>query len=483
MIAEHRHLVQQGAQLVELRLDYINGDVNLKRLLADRPCPAIVTIRRAADGGKWGKDEETRRLLLRTAIAEGVEYVDLEEDVATSIPRYGPTKRIISLHDFRRTPNDLPAIGRRLADLDPDVVKLATMANSPHDNLRMMRLIRDSQIPTVGICMGEIGTPSRLLCGRFGAPFSYCTFHHERTLAPGQLSFEQMHKLYQYDRIGPETVVYGVIADPIKHSLSPVVHNAALQHDKADGVYIPFRVPRDDLKQFLADCEELGIRGLSVTIPHKEAVLESLTKVDGAIRGIGAANTIVFDGDQRLGYNTDYRAAMNCLEEALGVDGDQPNCLAERNALVLGAGGVAKAIVFGLRRRGAQVAIASRTPERAGELARLFDCRVVPWQSRHGTSAEILINCTPIGMHPDVDATPFERHSLKPSMLVFDTVYNPETTLLIKNARSQSCRTVSGLSMFVAQAVRQYKLLTGREIPPEIMRDAVRRTIGPARLK
>ena len=175
--------------MVELRLDYINGEVNLKRLVADRPCPVVITCRRVIDGGKFAGSEEQRQLLLRAAIAEGVEYVDLEQDIAASIPRFGRTKRIISLHDFRKTPDELDDIHRRLCELDPDVVKIGTMANHPHDNLRMLELNRRSKVPMVGVCMGDIGIPTRILAGKFGAPFTYATFHHERALTPGQLSF------------------------------------------------------------------------------------------------------------------------------------------------------------------------------------------------------------------------------------------------------------------------------------------------------
>jgi 3-dehydroquinate dehydratase/shikimate dehydrogenase len=269
MIAEHKHLVSQGAKLVELRLDYISGEVNLKRLLADRPCAVVITCRRERDGGKWEGTEEQRLTLLRLAIAEGVEYVDLEEDIAGAIPRYGKTKRIVSLHDFRKTPEDLDEIHARLAKFDADVIKIATMANHPHDNLRMLELIQRSKVPTVGLCMGDIGTPSRILAGKFGAPFTFATFHHERTLAPGQLSYQQMMEIYHFERITPATAMYGVIGDPIGHSLSPMIHNAAFRKVGLDAVYLPFRVPREHLTQFLEDALALGIRGLSVTIPHK----------------------------------------------------------------------------------------------------------------------------------------------------------------------------------------------------------------------
>ena len=478
VIAEHQHLVDQGARLVELRLDYINGEVNLKRLVADRPCPVVVTCRRELDGGKWSGPEEQRRLLLRAAIAEGVEYVDLEDDVAGDIPRFGQTKRIISLHDFRKTPEDLEEIHRRLCGLDPDVVKICTMANHPHDNLRMLQLVQASKVPMVGLCMGDIGIPTRILAGRFGAPLTLATFHHERTLAPGQLSYQQMTDVYNYDRIGAETDVYGVIADPIGHSLSPLIHNAAFAHLEMDKVYIPIRVPREDLSRFIDEAPRLGIKGLSVTIPHKEAVAKKLTRADGAVRGIGATNTVLFDGEERLGYNTDYRAAMDSLEAAMAGAGRNGNSLEGNTALVLGAGGVGMAITYGLLRRGAQVVLADGIPQRATALANRFKCRSVAWSLRHTVTADLLLNCTPVGMHPDVDETPFDKHHLRPSMIVFDAVYNPENTLLVKDARSRNCTVVTGVDMFVRQACLQFKLFTGRNGPAELMRNVIRRAIA-----
>jgi len=481
VLAEHRHLVKQGARLVELRLDYINGDVNLRRLIAERPCPVVISCRREVDGGKWAKPEEQRVLLLRTAIAEGVEYIDLEDDIAGGIPRFGNTKRVVSLHDFRKTPDDLPDIHRRLCQLDADVVKICTMANHPHDNLRMLQLVRDSEVPTVGLCMGDIGTPTRILAGRFSAPFTFATFHHERTLAPGQLSYKQMSEIYQYDRIGPDTVVYGVVADPVGHSLSPLVHNTAFRQMGLDKVYVPFRVPREDLSQFIDEAPALGIKGLSVTIPHKEKVVEKLTEADGAVRGIGAANTVIFDGQKRLGYNTDYRAAMDSLEAAVKASGRASKSLEGKTALILGAGGVGKAIAYGLIRRGLQIVITDGEPRRAIDLAKRFECRSIDWSLRHSISVDLLVNCTPVGMHPNVDESPYEKHHLKPSMIVFDVVYNPESTLLIKDARNRNCTVVTGVEMFVRQACLQFKLFTGQEGPADQMRDVIKRAIAAAK--
>ena len=482
MIAEHRHLVEQGSRFVELRLDWIAGDVNLKRLLGERPGPVLLSCRREADGGKWVGNEQKRQMLLRTAIAEGVDYIDLEEDIAGAIPRFGKTKRVISYHNFRKTPDDLPAIHAQLAKHDPDVVKLATVANQPHDNLRMLRLVRESRVPTVGFCMGDMGTPSRLLCGRFGSPWTYATFHQERVLAPGQLSYQQMTEVYHYDEVDSSTVVYGVIADPVGHSLSPQVHNAAFRQAKLNAVYVPFRVPAQNLDQFLTDADELGIRGLSVTIPHKESVIRRLTKIETAVKGIGAANTIVFEGQTLNGYNTDYRAAMDSLDRAMQPPDYDRGPVEGKTVLVLGAGGAARAMIYGLQRRNAKVVIASRTTSRAEQLGDQMACDVVDWETRYSISPDVVINCTPVGMHPFVDETPFEKHHLRPSMVVFDMVYNPENTLLIKDARSQGCLVITGVEMFVRQASLQFKLFTGQDAPWELMRDVLKRAIGAAKV-
>lgn len=480
MIAEYKHLAEQGAKLVELRLDFIQTEVNLKRILRERHCPVVITVRRSKDGGIWKGTEKQRQLLIRTAIAEGVDYIDLEEDIAGDIPRYGKTKRIVSYHNFQETPEDLEAIHARLAKLNADVVKLATMAHSPHDNLRMLRLIKKAKIPTAGMCMGDIGTPSRILAAKFGAPFSYATFHVERTMAPGQLAYVTMRDVYRYEQIGPETEVYGVIADPVGHSLSPLVHNAGFAQLAMNKVYLPFRVPREHLEQFLNEAEELGIRGLSVTIPHKEAVLPLLTHKDEAVEGIGAANTIVFRDGRRIGYNTDARAAVDSVEHTMAIP--EENGLARKQALVLGAGGVARAVGYGLKLRGADVIICGRTQERAEMLAHELKARCVGWLMRHNIRADLLINCTPVGMHPNVNETPYEGNHLKPECVVFDTVYNPEQTLLIKQARQAGCTAITGVDMFVGQAAVQFKLFTGHEAPLETMRNVVRKAISAARM-
>ena len=472
-LAEHRFLAEEGVELVELRVDFINGRIGIKRLIVEGAGPSIITCRRERDGGNFTGSEEDRLVLLRTAIAEGAEYVDLEEDVAGKFPRFGKTKRIVSLHDFDKTPHDLEAIHARMAKLDPDVIKICTMANSPHDNVRMMRLVASAQIPTVGFCMGEIGTPSRILAAKFGAPFTYAAFQKKSAVAPGQLGYEEMRDLYRYDEINRETDVYGVIADPVGHSLSPLIHNAAFGHLKMNKVYVPLRIPPENLAQFLDEAPELGIRGLSVTIPHKEAVLEKLTDPDESVGPIGACNTIVFDGDKLRGYNTDCQAAMWSLEEAVGGSGKDGSPVNGKTALVLGSGGVGKAIAFGLIQRGAEVVLTDGEIDRAKDLAQRLKCGWIDWSERHGAAADLLINCTPVGMHPNVDQTPFDKEHLRGEMVIFDAVYTPENTLLIKNGREAGCSVVTGVDMFVRQAALQFKLFTGQDGPVELMREVI----------
>jgi 3-dehydroquinate dehydratase/shikimate dehydrogenase len=328
--------------------------------------------------------------------------------------------------------------------------------------------------------MGDIGTPSRILAGKFGAPFTYSTFHHERSLAPGQLSFQQMTDIYHYDKIDPETEIYGVMADPVGHSLSPIIHNQAFNELGLNKVYLPFRVPREDLRSFLLDCEELGIGGLSVTIPHKEDVISCIDEIDEATRKIGAVNTVIFRDGKKHGFNTDLPAAMASIEPMVQLRfGDAS--MKNRRALILGAGGVAKTIAYGLVQQGADVVICSRTQAKSELLASQLECDVIAWDRRHNVEADLLVNGTPVGMHPQVDQTPFEKRGLRREMVVFDTIYNPEQTLLVKLAREAGCATATGVDMFVRQAALQFEIFTDREAPIEMMRSQFKRTIGAAR--
>ena len=483
MILEHQNLAQRGAELVELRLDYLSHLPDLARLIKDRPTPVIVTIRRGEDKGRWRGDEQQRQTLLRQAIVQGVEYVDLEMDVAAQIRRYGPTKRIISYHNFNETPPDLAEIHAQMAKLDPDIIKIVTMANAPCDMVRMLKLVKQSSIPTAGFCMGELGMASRVLCGKYGSPLTYSTFSKDRELAPGQLSFDEMKDLYRYDKINADTQVFGVLGDPLAHSLSPLIHNSAFEHLGLNAVYVPFRVPKDKLQTTLREFESLDIRGFSVTIPHKEEVLLTAPIVDESVQSIGAANTLWRDagGDWRA-TNTDYLAALESMSLGLGEDPDHHFVLAGRKVLMLGAGGVAKAIGAGVVKNGGILVIASRSHSRAKELAERLGCQHILWENRGAQYADILVNCTPVGMHPNVEETPFADNWMREGMLVFDTIYNPENTMLLKQAKQRDCRTVSGMEMFIRQAAAQFVLFTGQPAPIEHMREVLRRELSPVKL-
>ena len=480
MMAEHKHLADQGAELVELRLDYIRRPVNLKRLLADSPCPVVATCRRPEDGGKWMKTEEDRVMLLRTAIADGADYVDLEMDIAKQIPRYKDTQRIISYHNFDETPSNIEEIHHQMTQLDPDIIKIATMANNPMDNVTALRLCRDSEIPTVAFCMGEMGMTSRLLCGKFGAPFSYATFSSDRKLAPGMLSFAEMRDYYRYDSIGKDTKILGVIADPVAHSLSPVVHNACLRKNGLDYLYLPFRVPREYLQQFIDVCPELDIKGLSVTIPHKETIIKQISALDDNVAGIRAANTVVFKSSDVFGHNTDCSAAVESIRRTIEKSESELN-LENAKVLLLGCGGVARAIAFGLKRAKANVTIAARDIRKAEELADSLECEAIEWVLRGSFECDVLVNCTPVGMYPEMDVSPFEEESFDKECIVFDTVYNPEQTLFIKQARAAGCTTITGIDMFVRQAARQFVLFTGEKPDVKLIRYEVKRAISAAK--
>jgi 3-dehydroquinate dehydratase / shikimate dehydrogenase len=496
MIAEHAEVAEQGAKLVELRLDYIGRSIDLARLLKNRPTPVVVTCRRREDGGRWERSEEERLMLLRSAIAMGIEYVDLEEDTALKIPRYGKTKRIVSLHNFEGTPNDLESIHEGLTKIDADIVKIATLSNSFSDTARMLDLMQNAKVPTIGISMGEFGTPTRILAMRYGAPFSFCVYNSDRRVAPGQLSFEQMHHVYRAETITEDTKLFGVVADPVAHSYSPLIHNASFQANDLNYRYVPFRVAADELEFFLSWCKQNKIGGLSVTIPHKQAILPLLTQAESAAQGIGACNTVVFNEDEMVGYNTDYRAAMDCLTEAMiKITGNATEPFSKQSVLILGSGGVSRAIAYGLAQRRAALTIANRNRESAENLARhinrtaaaqlelVSNCKAIPWEERHALEPKIIVNGTPVGMFPEMDESPFPAKAFRQGTLVFDTVYNPEQTLFIKHAKAANCPIITGLQMFVRQAAYQYRLFTGMEPPIDVMVKTIRKAISPVNYK
>ena len=483
LVEEWKQAVEAGAGMVELRIDCLRREPDLKRLFVDRHCPVVFTVRRGADGGLWRGDEEKRMRLLREAIVLGVDYVDLELDVAAKIPRpkFGSTKRIISYHNFKSTPDDLESLAKQMRELDPDVIKIATMARSIGDAARLLDFVAHANTisPTVGIAMSDFGSFTRILGAKFGAPFTYASFNPDRSFAPGLLSLRELQHDYFYDQINKDTEVYAVIGDPIAQSLSPAVHNTSFRHLGLNKVMVPLRIPAGALPQSLSALAWLDLKGFSVTIPHKETVLGMLRVVDPSVELAGACNTVVDRDGQWSGYNTDLPAAMGCLEAVLsGTMDTEISPLMDKQVLVLGSGGVSRTIAAGLMRRGAGVIVCGRNDDRTNKLAEEIGCRAVPWAMRAGTLCDVLINGTPVGMHPDVDSSPVPPAAFRPGMLIFDTVYHPENTFLIKLAREHNCATLTGLDMFVRQAALQFQHYTGQVAPEDLMYKVVKSRLG-----
>jgi len=472
--------VKRGAKFIELRLDFLAKAVDFQRLLPGRKCPWVATLRRREDGGRWTGGESERKTIIRQAIVAGFDWVDLETDVAEEIRRFGNVKRIVSYHNLNETPTDLQAIYDKMCKQDPDVVKLAVTAQKPSDNMRVLEIIRNAKVPTVGHCMGEMGFPSRILSLKYGAPFVYAAFNKERGIAPGLPSLDELRVHYHIATVDAATEVFGVIGDPVAQSFSPRLHNEMFHRGKINAVYLPFRVPRGELQSTIRNFDEVPVKGWSVTIPHKEGAVALASEVDERVKETGAANTLVRDDKGFNAWNTDYDAALDSIQTTFptGEEG-LPLPLEESTALVLGAGGAARAVAHALQRAGAEIVISSRTVQRAQALAKEVDGRALDWEGRHTFDCHILINCTPIGMHPNVDESPIHKGYLKPGMLVFDTVYNPESTMLVKEARARGCEVVTGVEMFIRQAALQFQLFTGKEASLEALREVMRRALSP----
>ena len=486
MMVEIQEAAKRGAKMLELRLDFLNRAPEMKRLLENRPCPLVATIRKPEDGGRWKGTEEQRRMLLRQCIASGFDWVDLETTVADEIRRYGSTKRIVSYHNQDNVPDNLDEIFEKMQRQDADVLKIAVTAQQPEDNLRILNLVKDAKKPTVAHCMGDIGFPSRLLGLKFGAPFIYAAFNPERVIAPGMPSMHDLQTVYPVGTMNADTKVYGVIGDPVAHSLSPLLHNRLFKDYGINAVYLPFRVPRGGLEPFLNAFDSIPVHGYSVTIPHKEAAAALAKKPDETVRQTRAANTLVrlAGEDGFAAANTDYQAVIDSLLVAMGPSEDgNPPTLGNKMVSLLGDGGVGRAIAHALKKAGCILTISNRTTERAHVLAEEVEGRVLEWMGRHVTGCDILVNATSVGMYPNLDDTPIHAGYLQPNMIVFDTVYNPESTVLVKAARQRGCRVVTGLEMFVRQAALQFEMFTGRQPPLEDLRDIVREALSPVTIR
>ncbi|HEX4614104.1 MAG TPA: shikimate dehydrogenase, partial [Urbifossiella sp.] len=391
-------------------------------------------------------------------------------------------KRIISYHNLNETPENLEDLYAEMLKLDGDVYKIAVMAQAPADVARVLRLQKAAPKPTVAFCMGDVGSPSRYLALKYGAPWIYAAFNKERGIAPGLPSLEEFRTTYPVRSIDADTRVFGVAGDRVGTSLSPVLHNHIYRRMKLNAVYLGFGVPRGQFPQAVEEYAQIPVEGYSVTIPHKEAAAALAREKDPTVELTGAANTLVRRSDgQFIAANTDYSAILDSLKEHMRAKaGDGPvTQLNQCAVLVLGAGGAARAVCHALHKEGSHITIAARTPERAHALAEEVNCKTLDWHARHSIFFDILVNCTPVGMHPNVDEAPVHVSVLKPGVTVFDTVYNPETTLLIREAKARGCDTITGVDMFVRQAARQVELFTGQTPDLELMRGIVRKALSP----
>jgi len=263
---------------------------------------------------------------------------------------------------------------------------------------------------------------------------------------------------------------YGIIGNPVRHSLSPVLHNAAFAALSMNCIYIP--LPVRDLQNGVAGLKALGFKGVSVTIPHKKDVIQYVDVLDPVAEKIGAVNTLVIGnredatGRTISGYNTDWVGANRALGEKLELQGSR--------VLILGAGGSARAIGYGLLEAGAEIVLANRTVSRGTELAAHLGCEFCPLEQIEKVTADALVNTTSVGMTPDVDGTPVEQKLLGRFSVVMDIVYAPLVTRLLREAEAVGCKVVDGLSMLLYQGVEQFELWTGRKAPVEVMRDVLR---------
>ncbi len=501
---------ENGADLVELRIDALTDAHQVQDVVAASSLPCIVTCRPAWEGGQSELSNSDRAALLKAASGAGAAYVDLEwkatADHATAedeplnerTAADGSTRVIVSSHDFTGRPVGLPNIVLRLNSSPlADIVKIVWTARSIRDNLEAFEILQQKQKPTIALCMGEAGLISRVLARKFGAFLTFASLDASSGTASGQIPVADMKRLYRWDSITAGTKVYGVVAQPVMHSMSPAIHNAAFDHVGHDGVYLPFLVEGsyESFKAFLESFLHfpgMHLSGLSITIPHKQNALRYLQEKNAAIEElavrIGAVNTIAIARDANdspilRGFNTDYAAILDSITAKLGISRDK---LANQDIAVIGAGGTGRTAVAALAAYGATITIYNRTIDRAKELATEFHglngatVRVAELNDLPASRHDIYVNTTSIGMHPNFADSPVGDTPPKftQSTLVFDTVYNPIKTRLLRQAESAGAKIIGGVEMFVRQAASQFEAWTSQPAPTDVMRAVVEQRLS-----
>jgi 3-dehydroquinate dehydratase / shikimate dehydrogenase len=464
--------VVKETPFLEFRLDYLEKPLlalpKLKHFLGENTAvTAIATCRRAANGGKFSGNLAAQMEILSKAATSGFHIVDLELESTESLKKGELQKLrdtgvalIISHHDFSAT-KDLDGIYKRIEPFKPDFIKIVPTAKTLTDNVTLMRFIErmDEHTNIVGICMGDAGIISRVLGLRAGSAFTFAAATAGEETGPGQIAARTLIETYRIDQVDAATKVYGVAGNPIRSSLSPIMMNTAFRRETVNAVYLALQATK--LSDLLKLVHEIPIQGLSVTMPLKQEIMAHLEKTDPLSAKIGACNTVLRAQDGKLyGFNTDVAGITGPLEKRMSLRGAK--------ALVLGAGGAARAAVFGLRDKGADVFILNRTAETAQKLAKQSGSKTIKKDALAKTPFDVIINATPIGMAGSKGAPLLEAKDLN-TKLVFDLVYNPLETPLLRLARQQNIPIITGIEMFVQQGARQFEIWTGKPAPEEEM--------------
>jgi 3-dehydroquinate dehydratase/shikimate dehydrogenase len=458
---------------VEFRLDYIKNPAQalpaLKKFFSYHPeVIAIATCRRASNGGKFKGSVASQVDVLAKAAATGCQLIDIELESASSMKAAELEKLrskaglILSFHDFRAT-RKLEETFEKMRAHPADFYKLVTTATSLHDNVVMMKFLErashDHSI--VGICMGEQGIISRVLSLRAGSAFTFAAATVGEETGPGQIAAKTLRDVYRIEQVDAATRVYGVAGDPVSHSLSPAMMNAAFRRENVNAVFLALHAKT--ISDLLACVREIPIHGLSVTMPYKEEIVKHLDNHDPLTQKTGACNTVVRGADGRLfGFNTDVAGVVRPLEQRITLQGAK--------ILVLGAGGAARAAVFGLKARGAEVFILNRTPAAAQKLARQAKAKCIKRTDLKKIKPDVIINATPVGMG-DAKTSPLNEKEIE-ARYVMDMVYQCETKF-VKLARARGATVISGYEMFVQQGARQFEIWTGKPAPEADMQNEV----------
>ena len=454
----------QGADLVEVRLDSVR-DPDVAAILAHRPGHVIVTCRPRWEGGAFLGSEDERRRFLREALTLGAEYVDVEWNAGFDEIQRARNGRgiIVSLHDFDGVPADLADRVRAMRGVGSEIVKVATTATRLGDVIPLLALAADSEdTPLLAIAMGTPGLVTRVCAARFGSPWTYAG----DGVAPGQVPIDRLLRDFRFRTIGTDTDLYGIVGRPIGHSLSPVMHNAAFDTIGRNAVYLPFEAA--DADDFLSFADALRVHGTSVTAPFKRALFERATNVDDLSRRVGALNTLQRDPTGWRGTNTD---VPGFLAPLAGYDR-----LRDSRVAVLGAGGAARAVVVALASSTQKITVCARDVQAAARVAALVGVQAAPIPPPPG-SWDLLVNTTPVGTAPHVDETLVPARDLDGS-LVYDLVYNPRETRLLREAAAMGCQTIGGLEMLIAQAQQQFSQWTQHEVAADVFRAAAERRLS-----